>query len=199
MADFKPIYRKTLLFEGGFQQFPQDSANYCNGVLIGTNLGISAIAYKQYFGKCPTVQDMKNLTEETAMGIFKKNYWDKIAGDYINNQSVANLMFQYIIGSGASQISELKRMANLVAGKPIIVENDNPITKSEAEKINGIDQRKYHAELKSWRYKLYDSIVKRNPEKGIFLNGWRKRLDSYVYIPDMDAKKKDSNSDSSFS
>ena len=181
MADFEKAIGNTFKSEGGFQNDPADNANYVKGVLIGTNRGISAQGYYGYFKKIPTVSDMMKLTPEDAKKIFKGNYWDKIGGDLIKNQSVAEMMFQYVIGSGASQISDLKDIANAVYGTESLIENDLPFTEKECFFINGLDQEAYFNALYAWRYNLYDIIVKRNPAKGKFLNGWRNRLATHVY------------------
>lgn len=184
MADFKPVYEKTLKKEGGFQKFPNDSANYVNKVLIGTNHGISAIAYADYYKRTPSEADMKALTQKQAYDIFKKNYWNKINGDRILNQSVSELMFQFIIGSGASQLSDLKDIANRVAGKKILASTDKPFTNEEIDLINKLDARKYWDEMKAWRHAYFLMITSRNPKLKQFLKGWQNRLDSYEFKGD---------------
>ena len=184
MADFKPIFENTLKKEGGFQKFSDDSANYVNGVLIGTNRGISAQAYYTFYGRVPTEADMKALSQDQAYQIFKKNYWNKINGDKIKNQSVAAMMFQFIIGSGASQLSDLKDIANKVNGKDVLSSNDTPFTDSQIEFINGLNQLKYWEALKKWRHEFYIKLVAKKPGLKKFLNGWQSRLNSYVFKDD---------------
>lgn len=183
MADFRKIFELTLNHEGGFQKFANDSANYVNGKLIGTNRGISASAYYTYYKRVPTEQDMRNLTKEQAYQIYKANYWNKINGDKINNQSVAELMFQYIIGSGASQLSDLKDIANKVAGKKIIASVDRTFTDAEIELINKLPAKIYWEALKAWRHAYFLRLVAAKPKLKQFLKGWQKRLNSYVFVP----------------
>lgn len=202
MANFDPVFNLTLNHEGGFQKFPNDSANYVKGRLIGTNRGISAQAYYTFYNRIPTEQDMRALTKEQARAIYKKNYWDKINGDRIKNQSVAELMFQYIIGSGASQLSDLKDIANRVAGKKILASVDRPFTNAEIDLINKLPARIYWEALKAWRHAYFLRIVqnsinrwakenKRQPTEAEalkftlkkFLKGWQKRLNSYTFVP----------------
>ena len=182
MASFDKAIINTFKAEGGFQQDTSDNANYVNGVLIGTNRGISAQGYYGYYKKVPTVNDIKNLTVEQAKQIFKGNYWDKVCGDFIVNQSVAELMFQFIIGSGSSQISDIKDIANKVGGKVVLTLNDLPITKLDAAHINTLNQELFHARMKEWRFELYNRIVAKNPAKKKFLKGWRNRLNTHKYI-----------------
>lgn len=182
MASFEKAIQNTFKAEGGFQNDPHDSANYVKGVLIGTNRGISASGYYDYFKKIPTIEQMKSLSVEDAKRIFKGNYWDKIGGDFIKNQSVAELMFQFVIGSGSSQISDLKDIANTVYGKEYLKENDLPFIKSECDFINSLEQSKYFMALWKWRYDFYDIVCVRNPAKKKFLQGWRNRLETHKFI-----------------
>lgn len=201
MGDFEKAILNTFKAEGGYQNDIADPANYINGVLIGTNRGISAQGYYSFYKNIPTVQQMKDLTVEQAKTIFKGNYWDKVAGDYITNQSVAELMFQYDIGSGDGQLSDLKSLANKTAGKNVLVENDLRFTKMDAAFINGLDQAAFYANMKTWRFDFYDKIVAANiakwekengrkitePEamkytKKKFLQGWRNRLNTHVFV-----------------
>lgn len=201
MALFDKAIINTFKAEGGFQQDASDNANYVNGVLIGTNRGISAQGYHAYYKKVPTVNDIKNLTVEQAKQIFKGNYWDKVCADFITNQSIAELMFQFIIGSGASQISDIKDIANKVGGKAVLTLNDLPITKLDAAHINTLNQELFHARMKEWRFELYNRIVVKSisdweKQKGRkitesealketkkkFLKGWQNRLNTHKYI-----------------
>lgn len=186
MASFDITIEKRFPFEGGFQNNANDTANYCGGNLIGTNLGISALGYAGFFGSCPSVEQIKALTKEQAKAIYKKNYWDKISGDLIKNQSVSELMFLYIIGN-PSTISDLKQIANETAGKTILVQNDNPLTGAEIRLINDLDQQKFHAALKKWRTDFYYRIVKASPNKSVFLNGWLNGISKYIFIPESEA------------
>ena len=180
-ADFKKGVEKAFKAEGGFQKDPSDSANYVKGKLIGTNRGISAIAFYNHYKKIPSEADMRALTQAQAMQIYKANYWDKIRADEINNNSVAHLMFQYVIGSGLGAIKELKRIANNTKGRKIMAETIKPFTKEEIDLINGLKQSIYHANLKTNRARIFKAIVQRSPEKGKFLKGWLNRLDTHVY------------------
>lgn len=182
MASFDKAIINTFKAEGGFQQDASDNANYVNGVLIGTNRGISAQGYYAYYKKIPTVNDIKNLTVEQAKQIFKGNYWDKVGCDFIENQSVAELMFQFVIGSGTGQISDIKDIANKTGGKVVFILNDLPISKMDAIYINSLSQELFHSKMKEWRLEFYNRVVAKNPAKLKFLNGWQNRLNTHKYI-----------------
>ena len=46
MANVEKLVPFILKWEGGFQKMKEDTGNYLNGVLIGTNKGITPAAYQ---------------------------------------------------------------------------------------------------------------------------------------------------------
>lgn len=179
MADFNSIVKKTFNFEGGFQSFSNDTANYCNGVLIGTNHGISAVAYKAHYGVCPTVAQMKALTIDQAKAIYKKNYWDPIQGDLISNQSVAHIFFDAFIASGYVGLKRVKGYVNTYYGTTKIAINTKPLTTADAALINAADPKKLFEIAKAGEIANRNSLAASNPSKyGMFLKGWLNRLNA---------------------
>lgn len=182
MADFNSIVEKTLNFEGGFQNHSTDTANYCNGNLIGTNRGISAIGYKGFYGVCPTVDQMKALTKDQAKMIYKKNYWDFIQADLINNQSVAHIFFDTHIASGGNGIIRLKKAINKYYGEAKVKVNSSAFTATHVALINGADASKLFAITKQGEIDNRTNLATTNPSKyGMFLKGWLNRLNAITF------------------
>lgn len=50
MAKIELFFPKLMKYEGGFTDNPNDKGNYDNGVLAGTNRGITLTTYKAFFG-----------------------------------------------------------------------------------------------------------------------------------------------------
>lgn len=125
MADFKIAAARTNRFEGGYQCYPDDNGNWSGGkkglgFLIGTNRGITAPELMQFIGRLPTVNDMKNLGHTDALMIYKKKFWDKIWGDRINSQELANQIYDMAVNAGvgagiklAYRITDLKEGAKM--------------------------------------------------------------------------------------
>lgn len=107
MADFLTSHKLTVSNEGGFSNDRNDPGNWTggkigSGLLVGTNHGISAPVLMRYLRRTPTMEDMRNLKIETAYEIYKKNYWNLIKGDKINNQEVANVLYDNAVNIGAT-------------------------------------------------------------------------------------------------
>lgn len=170
MANFKEIFQDTLVFEGGFQDNPKDTGNYCNGKLIGTYRGISAVGYRDYFKKCPTPNDLKSLSENQVYTIAKLNYWDKIKGDKIKNQAVAHFIFDSVWGGYG--FLDVRKAINSTYGKKLLQENNNwGLSDYELNLINNANQKKLFTEIYNFRTKRLSN----NPE---FSKGWLRKLDT---------------------
>lgn len=76
-ADFKIVIDRVLTNEGELSLDPNDSGNYTGGKvgvgeLKGSKFGISAASYPDL--------DIKNLTRDDAIAIYKRDFWDKLDG-----------------------------------------------------------------------------------------------------------------------
>ena len=182
MADFNSIAKTTFKFEGGFQAFANDTANYCDGKLVGTNHGISAVAYKGFYGKCPTVEQMKALTIDQAKAIYKKNYWDVIQGDLIANQSVAHIFFDAHIASGGYGLKRIKQYINKYYNANKVVVDSKSLKASDAVLINNADAQKLFDIAKQGEIDNRNSLANQNPSKyGMFLKGLLNRLNQITF------------------
>lgn len=128
MADFHTAHKITAKNEGGYTGNPDDNGNWTGGKkgagkLIGTNWGISAPVLVETIGRLdssklgriPTVEDMKNLSRETAEAIYKLRYWDKIKGDQIISQAVANSIYDSAVNMGVGTAIKLAQRAAGIA------------------------------------------------------------------------------------
>ena len=75
---FENVMPSVYKWEKGYQQMKNDSGNYTSsGKLIGTNKGISAKTLESYLGREPTVDEMKNVDQETISNIYKDEFYNK--------------------------------------------------------------------------------------------------------------------------
>ena len=166
-ADFSVSQGLVKTAEGGLSMNPKDPGNYTggaigSGVLIGTNYGISAPVLSAYLGRTATADDMKNLTYDTALAIYKKNYWDKIQGDQINSQSNANLIYDSAVNQGVGKISGI---VSDTLGLP----HSTSFNSAMVSQLNAQDPQKVFDAIKSARGASYNS-------SSPFYQGWMSRL-----------------------
>ncbi len=180
MANFITIVEKTFDFEGGFQQYSTDRANYnSKGELIGTNMGISAIALEQYLGYPPSVADVKAIDKKLAMHIYKKLFWDKIRGDDLKDQDVGDIIFATYIGNPSQSNKIIKKSLATVTGKDLTI--TNPYSDKVVKAINRANQKQLFYEIKEQKRLFLESLRYSKPE---FINGWMNKLNSFEYQKD---------------
>lgn len=171
MAKVELLVPKILKWEGGFVNHPNDKGGATNkGITIGTYT-----QYRKMKGlSIPSVEDLKNITDAEWMDILKTLYWDKWKADNINNQSIANLIVDWLWGSGVYGIKYPQQVLGVAADgivgpKTLAAINDYPNQKELFEKL--WNRRKQH----------FENIVRNNPSQKVFLKGWLNRLNDYRY------------------
>ena len=168
MADYRNIIPFIKRFEGGYVNHPNDKGG-C------TNMGVTISTFRQYYGRNKTCEDLRKLTEEQWQYIFKKGFWDRIQGDKIECQSVANMMADYVWASGVYGIKYVQKLLGvsadgLIGSKTLQAINSYPSSKELFERIR---QR---------RLDHFDAIVKNNPSQKVFLKGWKRRVNSMDWV-----------------
>ncbi len=94
MASAKKAIPNILRWEGGYSSHSADTDGGC------TMKGITLITFRRYYGKGKTCDDLKRITDDQWYHIFRAGYWDRLNGDKIENQSIADLCVDMCWGSG---------------------------------------------------------------------------------------------------
>lgn len=112
MASLTPHFFATILaIEGGFQNHPGDSGNYCNGQLVGTKYGMSAVAVSTWWGRCPSEQEMRDLTHPDAQEFYAW-YFDRYNLFQIENQQFFELLANNAMGNPGNAAKVAQRVLN---------------------------------------------------------------------------------------
>lgn len=166
MADFAKYAPKLIRLEGGFVNHPEDKGGI-------TNCGITLETFRSFFGQDKAVKDLQGMSYKQWCHIMKDGYWDKVKGDKIENQSLAELMADWCVNSG---LSAVRKMQEIIGCKPDGIVG--PITLSL---INSSDAESLFERIWNARHQHYINIVKRNPSQKVFMNGWMNRLNSFKF------------------
>lgn len=164
MANFEKYAPLLSKIEGGFLQ---------NGTLETSNRGVTIETYQRFYGKDRSVEDLKGMTEEQWRRIMKVGFWDKCRGDEIKNQSVAELLSDWVVNSGVTGIKRLQRALNLYA--------DGVVGDHTIEVINSMDSHVLFVMIKAERKKFYDELIVKKPFLEKFRKGWYKRLEYFKF------------------
>lgn len=167
------IIQGILNNEGGFQNDPDDTGNYANGVLVGTNLGITPTALAAYRGVdvgSITEEDIRNLTEEEAIDIYAQDYYYGPGFDKIDNDYLRENVVDMAVNAGPSRATKLlQRLAGVTEDGVL-----GPMT-TQAVNDAGISTNDYSTQRK----RFYLDLVLNDPIKVKYLPGWAFRADKY--------------------
>lgn len=130
MASFQawvqPGTRRWRRIQAGYQDLYQDSGNWSSGKvgqgqLIGTNMSVAAPTLIAWRGRMVSKAEMMALTKAEALQIYKLRYWDRIKGDSINSQAVANILADMKSSAGGNAIKVMQQVLNHL-GEQLVVD-----------------------------------------------------------------------------
>ena len=154
MADFNKAIDIVLMFEGGYVNDPDDPG-------AETKYGISKKAYPNL--------DIKELTLVQAKEIYKKDYWDRIQGDNIPDQFIANLLLDSAVNLG---VKKAVKLAQEILG----VKVDGILGKETMYMLKLYDPYLLFNKYKLSRINYYTELCNRNHNLKKYLLGWINRV-----------------------
>lgn len=157
MANFRQALEITLKHEGGETV---DTGGY-------TKWGISQKAYPG--------MNIKAMTRAQMEAIYRRDYWNKIKGDEIADQTAAAVLFDYAVNAGTGAAV---KAAQTVLGVPV----DGGLGPKTLAAINR-EGPAFAAALTRYRVSFYTKLARSNPAKyGKYLAGWLRRANSFFRL-----------------
>lgn len=172
MANFSLYFPKLLMHEGGYVDHLNDKGG-------ATNLGVTLKVwidngYDKDGDRDIDKEDLRRITKQDAEKIAKKLYWDKIKGDQINSQSLAEFIFDWAYNSGVATATKKVQ-------ESLKLKEDGVMGPLTIAAINSSSAKCLFDVLKIRREKFFKDIVASNPSQRVFLNGWMNRLNSFTF------------------
>lgn len=168
MANIDILAPFIMYYEGGYADDPCDKGGATkHGVTIHT---WKAHGYdKNNDGKIDK-EDVKLITENDAVyKILKPLFWDKCKADEIKDQSVANVIVDWIWGSGFGVMKKIQAILG--------VKQDAVVGPKTLEAINSRDPKELFDKIWHAHEAHYKSLSNFNR----YGKGWLKRLNSIGY------------------
>jgi len=156
MANFDTAIVKTLAREGGsrYTEIAGDNGG-------ATKYGISKNSY-------PNV-DIKNLTESQARDIYRRDYWNRVRGDEITSQAIAENLFDTAVNMGVRTASRLCQSAIGIGSA------DGVIGPKSLAMLNKYDEKSFIALYTLAKVGRYAYICNADRSQSKFLLGWINR------------------------
>ena len=150
---FDEIIEVVLHHEGGYVNDPSDPGGE-------TNYGISKRAY-------PDV-DIKNLTEDGAKDIYKRDYWDKYKCEDLS-KDLRHIYFDMCVNMGAGRATKIMQETANAKGADLKV--DGKIGPKTISALKGVELER----VRAYRVKYYANLIVRKPALQKFYFGWYRR------------------------
>lgn len=186
MADVNVLLPFILKWEGGFVNDPADAGGATNkGVTIGT---WRQVGYDKDGDGDIDVQDLKLLSNNDVRDrVLKPHYWNRWKADNIQSQKIANILVDWVWGSGKHGIVIPQRLLGvkddgIVGEKTLSAVNFadpdqlfDAIYKARVDFLNEITQSSIAKYEKKIGRKATGSELMKYTNKR-FLKGWLNRL-----------------------
>lgn len=147
----------VLKNEGGYVDNPADPGG-------ATNLGCTKAVWEQYIGRSVTKDDIKALTPNDVMPLYKAKYWDTIKGDDLP-EGVDYAVFDFAINSGPSRAA--KALQSVLS-----VTVDGQIGSATLRALETANPREVATAVCEARLAFLQSL----PTYGTFGKGWSRRV-----------------------
>lgn len=163
MADFDQAFARTLENEGGYTltNDPTDRGGQ-------TYAGISRRANPAWRG-WSFVDAGSTPPAEYVQEFYRSNYWQPIGGDGINDQRVAENVYDFAVNAGVRTASKL---AQIVCGAA----PDGIVGPKTITALNAIEAGDFKAAYALAKLARYRDIVQRDRSQAKYLLGWINRI-----------------------
>ena len=188
MADFEIAYPKTSGNEGYYvsQDFWRSHGNNSSGE---TYMGVDRIQNPNWAGwdiidqykatngtppynfRFPVELGLEDLVKDEA----KQKYWDAIKGDQIQNQDIAQMVFEQVWG-GYGGIARIQEVINGISNQPPI-DVDGVVGRDTLTMLNTLPQDQLYQAIWDDRKNWIETVGAKFEPSAV--TGWLNRLDTF--------------------
>lgn len=172
MAHFESAFAKTLFHEGGYVNDPDDlGGETFKGIarnMHPTWTGWTIIDHCKELPNFPDIMEELPEMNSEVEKFYYTHFWQKIKGDAIQNQSVAESVFDFCVNSGV-------KTGVSIAQKVLEVNSDGIVGPVTLKNINNYNPELFLASFTLAKIARYVHLVKIRSENRKFFFGWIRR------------------------
>ena len=144
-----------------------------------TMVGVTIATYKEYCRKkgypVPTIDRLRNMTYAQWLDILKTMFWDRWQADKIANQSVAEILVDWVWASGKYGITIPQQVLGVTV--------DGVVGPKTLAALNKQNPAQFFARIVAERKAYIDGICASRPVNNKYKRGWLNRLNAIKFQP----------------
>lgn len=172
MAKIEVLVPIIFKWEGGWADHKADKGGKTNmGITLST---WKSCGYDKDGDGDIDADDLQQITRNDVVEVLRKNYWNRWKADQIRDQSLANILVDWIWASGKWGIIIPQRLLKVTADGQV-----GPVTLAT---LNQVNPKTFFQILKEERIKFCQDLCRKDPSQKVFLQGWINRINDYKYL-----------------
>jgi len=164
MTRSEQMIPKILVHEGGYVNHPNDPAG-------PTNKGITIKTFRRFIKPKGTIADLKALTTEQAVIVYKRNYWDAVLADLLPI-GVDYTVADFAVNSGPARAAK-------VLQKVVGVTQDGQIGPATLKAVKSKDA-KWVIKMVNAERLAFMKRIRGGKLWATFGKGWQRRVDEVL-------------------
>lgn len=144
-----------------------------------TMVGVTIATYTEYCRRKgyprPTVERLRGITYTQWLDILKTMFWDRWKADQIQNQSIAEILVDWVWASGKYGIT--------IPQQVLGVSVDGVVGPKTIAAVNAQNPATFFARIKAERTAYINHICVSRPANLKFKKGWLRRLNAIQFKP----------------
>lgn len=144
-----------------------------------TMIGVTLATYTEYCRKKgyprPTVERLRGMTYTRWLDILKTMFWDRWKADEIANQSIAEILVDWVWASGKYGITIPQQVLGVTV--------DGVVGPKTLAAVNAQNPAAFFARIMAERKAYIDRICASRPTNNKYKKGWLRRLNAITFKP----------------